>query len=221
MWIVRLALRRPYTVAVFAFLALLLGALAIVRMKTDVFPPINIPVVIVIWNYPGMPAEEMERRIVNIDERAASATVDGIARIETRVTSGIALLKFYFQDDADIGTAIRSSPVSSTASRYMPPGIQPPIILRYNASNVPVAQMTVSSSTLSEQQLFDTGTTSSGSASSASRAWRRRLRTEDAPGRSWSTSIPRRWRPTGCSAGRRACASLRERVGSGRGRAHG
>ena len=103
MWIVALALRRPYTIAVFSFVILLLGSLAATRMRTDIFPTIDIPVVIVVWNYPGMPAEEMERRVVVISERAFSTTVDGITRIESQSISGIGILKVYFEPEADIG----------------------------------------------------------------------------------------------------------------------
>jgi multidrug efflux pump subunit AcrB len=158
MWIVRLALRRPYTIAVLAFAMLLLGAMATDRMRADIFPTIDIPVVIVVWSYPGMPAEDMERRVVLLSERAYSTTVDGVSRIESQSMNGIGILKLYFVEGADVGGAIAQvASVSLTASRSMPPGITPPNILRYNAANVPVAQMTISSPKLSEQQLFDYG----------------------------------------------------------------
>jgi multidrug efflux pump subunit AcrB len=158
MWIVRLALRRPYTIAVLSALILIFGVLSATRMKVDIFPAIDIPVVIVVWNYPGLSAEDMERRIVLISERAYSTTVDGIEHLDSQSIAGVGTIKVYFQPGADIGAAIAQiGAVSSTASRVMPPGIQPPAIVRYNASNVPVAQLTVSSDTLSEQQLFDYG----------------------------------------------------------------
>ncbi|WP_394838192.1 efflux RND transporter permease subunit [Pendulispora rubella] len=158
MWIVRLALRRPYTIAVFSFVILLLGSLSITRMRADIFPTIDIPVVLVVWNYPGMSADDMEKRVTFLSERAYSATVDGISRVESQTISGTSLVKLYFEPGADIGGAIAQvNSVSSTATRLMPPGMQPPAIIRYNASNVPVAQMTVSSPTLNEQQLFDYG----------------------------------------------------------------
>ncbi|WP_394821200.1 efflux RND transporter permease subunit [Pendulispora albinea] len=158
MWIVRLALRRPYTIAVFSFVILLLGSLSITRMRADIFPTIDIPVVLVVWNYPGMSADDMEKRVTFLSERAYSSTVDGISRIESQTISGTAIVKLYFEPGADIGGAIAQvGSVSSTALRLMPPGMQPPTIVRYNASNVPVAQMTVSSSTLTEQQLYDYG----------------------------------------------------------------
>src|SRR5450432_4098957 len=106
MWIVRLALRRPYTVAVMCILILVMGILSMTRMVVDIFPAIDIPVVAVVWNYPGLPAEDMERRVVLISERAFSTTVNGIARIESQSIPGVGILKVYFQPDADIGAAI-------------------------------------------------------------------------------------------------------------------
>jgi multidrug efflux pump subunit AcrB len=158
MWIVRLALRRPYTVAVFSALIFIAGLLSVTRMRTDIFPSIDIPVVAVVWNYPGLSAEDMERRIVVISERAYSTTIDGITHIESQSIAGVGLLKLYFEPDADIGTAIAQvTSISLTATRIMPPGIQPPTLVRFNAGNVPVAQINVSSNTAGEQQLFDYG----------------------------------------------------------------
>src|SRR2546423_6283838 len=158
MWIVRLALRRPYTVAVLCTLIAIFGVLSVSRMKTDILPAIDLPVVIVVWNYPGLSAEDMERRVVFISERAYSTTVSGISRIDSQSMSGLGILKVYFEPGSDIGGAIAQIvSVSLTASRIMPPGITPPVIVRYNASNVPVAQLTISSKTLSEQELYDYG----------------------------------------------------------------
>ncbi|HEX7509290.1 MAG TPA: efflux RND transporter permease subunit [Polyangia bacterium] len=158
MWIVKLALRRPYTIAVMALLLVVMGVLSTTRMVVDIFPAIDIPVVAVVWNYPGLSAEDMERRVVLISERAYSSTVDGIQRIESQSIPGIGLLKIYFQPDADIGGAIAQiSSVSSTILRITPPGMQPPNVIRFNASNLPVAQLTMSSDTLPEQQIFDYG----------------------------------------------------------------
>src|SRR5512136_492474 len=158
MWIVRLALRRPYTIAVLSALILLFGVLTAARINVDIFPAIDIPVVIVVWNYPGLSAEDMERRVVLISERAYSTTLDGISRIESQSIAGIGILKVYFEPGADIGGAIAQiASVSATASRVMPLGIQPPNVIRFNASNVPVAQLTVASKRISEQALFDYG----------------------------------------------------------------
>jgi multidrug efflux pump subunit AcrB len=138
MWIVKLALRRPYTIAVMAILLVVMGVLSASRMVVDIFPAIDIPVVAVVWNYPGLSAEDMERRVVIISERAYSSTVDGISRIESQSIPGIGLLKIYFQPDADIGGAIAQiSSVSSTILRITPPGMQAPNVIRFNASNLP------------------------------------------------------------------------------------
>ncbi len=158
MWLVRLALRRPYTIAVSCLLVMLLGVLSLTRMQVDIFPVINIPVVAVVWNYPGLSAQDMERRVVLISERGYSTTVNGISRIESRSISGIGLLKVYFQPGTDIGAAIAQiSSVSSTILRIAPPGITPPSVIQFNATNVPVAQLTIFSNTLPEQQLYDYG----------------------------------------------------------------
>jgi multidrug efflux pump subunit AcrB len=158
MWIVRLALRRPYTVAVMALLILVLGALSASRMTIDIFPVIDIPVVAVAWNYPGLSPEDMERRVVLISERAYSTTVNGISRIESQSIPGIGLLKIYFQPGTEIGAAISQiASVSNTLLRIAPPGMQPPVIVQFNASNVPVAQLTASSKTLPEEKIFDYG----------------------------------------------------------------
>src|SRR5512146_470240 len=158
MWLVRTALRRPYTVAVASLLVILLGVLSISRMVVDIFPVINIPVVIVVWNYPGLSPEDMERRVVLIAERAYSTTVNGISRIESQSIPGTGMLKIYFQPGTEIGAAISQiSSVSSTLLRIAPPGMQPPVIVQFNASNVPVAQLTMSSKTLPEEKIFDYG----------------------------------------------------------------
>ncbi|MFT3699094.1 MAG: efflux RND transporter permease subunit [Kofleriaceae bacterium] len=156
MWIVRLALRRPYTVVVMAVLMLLFGVFATIRMPKDIFPTIDIPVVIVVWNYPGLSAEDMERRVVFITERAMSTTVNGISRVESQSIQSISVIKVYFEPGTDIGSAIAQiTSVTNTVTRQMPPGMTPPNVIQYNASNVPVAQLTLTSDTLSEQQIFD------------------------------------------------------------------
>jgi len=127
MWIVKLALRRPYTIAVMAILLVVMGVLSASRMVVDIFPAIDIPVVAVVWNYPGLSAEDMERRVVIISERAYSSTVDGISRIESQSIPGIGLLKIYFQPDADIGGAIAQiSSVSSTILTRCSPRLSRP-----------------------------------------------------------------------------------------------
>ncbi len=156
MALVRLALRRPYTIAVLSLLILLLGGLSLSHMKVDFFPRINIPAVVVGWNYPGLSAEEMERRVVIISERAYSTTVNGIARVESNCIPGIGLLKVYFHEGADVGTAISQiNAVNNTILRILPPGIQPPIMVQYNAATVPIVQINLSSKTLPEEKIFD------------------------------------------------------------------
>ncbi|HEY3876724.1 MAG TPA: efflux RND transporter permease subunit [Candidatus Kapabacteria bacterium] len=158
MWIVRLALRRPYSVAVVAIFLMIMGVLSIQSMPVDIFPTIDIPVVAVVWSYDGLSATDMERRVVLLDERALSTTVNGITRIESESINSIGLMRIYFEQGTDIGSAIAQiSALGNTIVHSMPPGMQPPIVIQYNASNVPVAQMTVSSQTLPEEQLFDYG----------------------------------------------------------------
>ena len=154
--LVRLSLRRPYTSAIAAMLVILLGALSVTRMIVDIFPVIDIPVVLVVWNYPGLSTEDMERRVVFISERAYSTTVNGISRIESQSIPGIGLLKVYFQPGTSIGGAIAQiSSVNNSILRIAPPGMQPPAVIQFNASNVPVVQLTMSSKTLTEQQIYD------------------------------------------------------------------
>ena len=156
--LVRLALRRPYTMAIAALLILLMGCMAATRMVVDIFPNIDIPVVYVAWTYPGLSAEDMERRVVLVSERAYSTTVNGIERIESTSIPGLGILKIYFQQGSDIGGAIAQISAQNNAIlRIAPPGITPPNMIRFNASNVPVVQVTLSSKTVPEQQIFDYG----------------------------------------------------------------
>jgi CzcA family heavy metal efflux pump len=159
MWIVRLALRRPYTVATLCLVIAVLGGLALSRLKTDVLPAIDIPVVVVVWAYPGLIPDEMEKRVITLTERAFSTTVSDIEKLESQSINGIGIVKVYFHPGTNIGPAIAQiSAVCNTILRLMPPGITPPTILQFNASNVPVAQLTLSGEGgASEQQLFDYG----------------------------------------------------------------
>jgi CzcA family heavy metal efflux pump len=158
MWIVRLALRRPLSVAVMALLMLVLGSLCFELMNVDIFPAINLPVVLVVWNYPGLSAFDVERRMVFISERAYSTTVNGIEHIESESINGLGILKVYFRPGTDIGAAIAQiNAVSQTILRILPRGTQAPQIISYNAANVPVAQLNIFSDTLSTMRLFDYG----------------------------------------------------------------
>ncbi|HXY04234.1 MAG TPA: efflux RND transporter permease subunit [Terriglobales bacterium] len=158
MWIVRLALRRPYTFIVVAVLLLILGPIVILRTPTDIFPNINIPVVSVLWSYDGFDAEQMANRVVSITERALTTTVDNIQHIESQSLTGKAVVKIFFQPNASIDKAIAQvTAISQTQLRQLPPGITPPLVITYNASSVPILQLAMSGKSLSEQQLFDYG----------------------------------------------------------------
>jgi multidrug efflux pump subunit AcrB len=158
MWIVRLALRRPYTFAVFALLLLIMGPIAILRTPTDIFPNINIPIVTVVWQYGGLSAEELANRIVTPTERAMTTTVNDIDHIESQSLSGIAVEKVYFQPNVQVASAVAQiTAISQTLLRQLPPGTTPPFIITYSASSVPILQLGLSGQGLNEQQLNDLG----------------------------------------------------------------
>jgi len=158
MWIVRLALRRPYTFVVVSILIVIMGGLAIVRTPTDIFPNIDIPVVSIIWNYNGLIPEDMSDRIVSVTERALTTTVDNIEHIESQSLYGIAVVKVFLQPTANIQQGIAQiTAISQTQLRQLPAGTTPPLILAYSASSVPVLQLALSGQDLSEQQLNDYG----------------------------------------------------------------
>ncbi len=158
MWIVRVALSRPYTFVVLALIILLVGPLAILRTPNDIFPNINIPVVAVVWSYGGLSSEELANRIVSNFERTATTTVNDIEHIESQTLRGISIVKIFFQPDVKIEMAIAQvSAISQSVLRQLPPGTNPPFILSYNASTVPVLQLALSGRKLSEQQLYDLG----------------------------------------------------------------
>jgi multidrug efflux pump subunit AcrB len=158
MWIVRLALSRPYTFVVLALLIVILGAGLIHETPTDIFPNIDIPVVSVIWNYRGLSTQDMESQMTIFSEYSISSVVSDIKNIESQTLAGVAVIKIYFHPSVKIDAAIAQvTAVSQTILRRMPPGTQPPFIIRYNASNVPILQLSLSSQTLSEAQLYDYG----------------------------------------------------------------
>ena len=148
MWIVQLALRRPYTFIVLALLILLATPFVLLRTPTDIFPDIDIPVVSIIWNYNGLPASEMADRIVSVSERGLTTTVNDIEHVESTALNGIAIVKLFFQPGANVQQAI-AQVVSSTQAqtRQMPPGITPPLVIRYSASSIPILQLGLSSAT--------------------------------------------------------------------------
>src|SRR5881394_4545314 len=156
MWIVRLALRRPYTFVVASLLLLLLTPFVLMRTPTDIFPAINIPVVSVVWQYTGLTASDVEQRMVYTHERALTTTVNNIQHIESTSYDGVGVVKIFFQQGVspDAGLA-QVTAVSQTILKQLPPGTTPPLILEYNASTVPILQYGISSKALSEQQTFD------------------------------------------------------------------
>src|ERR1700719_1336763 len=158
MWIVRLALRRPYTFLVMAILISIMGGLSIVTTPTDIFPYINIPMVGVIWIYNGMSPDDMARRVLFVSERAMTTTVNGIEHIESTAYNGVGLIRVYMQPGTNVDLAVAQvTAVSQTLLRTMPPGIFPPLIVQTDASSVPILQLGLSSGTLTEQQLYDYG----------------------------------------------------------------
>jgi multidrug efflux pump subunit AcrB len=158
MWIVKLALRRPYTFVVMALLILLLGVASIKNTPTDIFPEIDIPVVTVVWQYSGLSADQMAKQITTFSEYTISSAVDNVKNIESQTLAGIAVIRIFFQPNVRIDSAIAQvTAVSQTILRRMPPGTQPPFIIRYNASSVPILQLALGSRNLSEAQLYDYG----------------------------------------------------------------
>jgi multidrug efflux pump subunit AcrB len=157
MWIVRLALDRPYTFVVFAVLILLLGLFAVQTTPTDIFPKIDIPVVSIIWTYIGLPTSEMEKRVTTYSEFVL-ATVNDIRSIESQTLNGVSVIKVYFHPQVRIDAAMAQINSAVNGIRFrMPPGINPPWILRFGADTVPIIQLALSSRTLNEAQLYDYG----------------------------------------------------------------
>src|SRR5580698_2241561 len=158
MWIVRLALRRPYTFVVASILLLIMGVVSILRTPTDIFPNIDIPVVSVIWNYTGLSPDDMSNRIVLNYERVLTTTVNDIEHIESQSLPGTAVVKIFFHEGVQVGNAIgQVTAVSQTILRSLPPGTTPPLVITYNASTVPILQLSLSGQGLSETQLGDIG----------------------------------------------------------------
>ena len=158
MWIVRLALARPYTFVVLAICLLIGGPLALLRTPTDILPAINIPVVSIVWNYNGLSAEDMSRRIVTVYERSLTTDVDNIEHIESQTVAGVAVVKVFFHPGADVTRAIaQASAGAQSILRLLPPGTTPPLVLSYSASTVPILRLALGSKTLPEQTLYDLG----------------------------------------------------------------
>src|ERR1700730_11501502 len=160
MWIVKVALQRPYTFIILAVLIVLMGTYAILNTATDIFPNIKIPIAAVIWRYNGILPEEIANRIVLFSERAAQTTVNGVEHTESQSVNGTAVVKYFFQPDVDPDLSLAQlTAISQTELAYSPPGTTAPFILSYSASSVPILQLALSSSTVSEAQLYDVGNT--------------------------------------------------------------
>src|SRR3989440_11264333 len=145
MWIVRLALRRTYTFVVVALLIAVLGAVSVYRMSTDVFPNIDIPIVSVVWQFAGMPADEIESRIILVNERVLTASVNGIEHIESQSLDGVGVIRIYFQPGAQVADGeAQGTATCQTLLKVMPPGITPPYIVHYTATSGPIVQIAVS-----------------------------------------------------------------------------
>jgi multidrug efflux pump subunit AcrB len=158
MWIVRIALQKPYTFIVLALLLFILGILAILNTPKDIFPNINIPVVSVVWTYTGFLPEEMAGRITGNFERIVTSTVNDIEHIESQSLLGVSVVKIFFHPLTNIAIALSQvTAISQTLLKTLPPGITPPLILSYSASSVPIIQLVLKSPTLSDQELYDLG----------------------------------------------------------------
>src|SRR3977135_2115678 len=158
MWIVRLALSRPYTFIVMAMVIILLTPVVLMRTPTDIFPNIDIPVISLVWNYTGLQPQEMEQRITSNSERAVTTLVNDVEHIESQSLNGTSIVKIYFQPTANVQTALaQTSAIVQTILFTMPPGTTPPLVAIFSASTVPVIQIGLTSDTLSEQALFDYG----------------------------------------------------------------
>src|SRR5437660_7182289 len=156
MWIVRLALRRPYTFVVAALLLLLLTPFVLMRTPTDIFPAINIPVVSVVWQYTGLSAKDIEQRMVYTEERALTTTVNNIEHIESTSYDSVGVVKIFFQPGVSPDGAVAEvTAESQTILKQLPPGTTPPLLIEYNASTVPILHYGISSTTLSDPPTFD------------------------------------------------------------------
>src|SRR6202162_2320750 len=156
MWIVEVALRRPYTFLVMALLILIATPLVLLKMSTDIFPEINIPVISIVWTYTGLSAQEIGNRITAVNERSLTTTVNDIEHIESQSLTGIAVIKIFFQPNANIPTAIAQVVAIEQAQlRQLPPGILPPLVIKSSASSIPIIQLGVSSPSMTEQAVFD------------------------------------------------------------------
>src|SRR5579859_2747121 len=158
MWIVRLALRRPYTFVVVSLLIFALGIGSAIQAPKDIFPYIDIPVVTIVWAYPGLTPQEMEGRIVTVCERALTTTVNDIEHSESESYQGVSVVKVFFQPTVKVDLAVAQvTAIMQTILRGLPPGSFPPNVIKYDASSVPIVQLGLSGEGLSETDLYDLG----------------------------------------------------------------
>jgi multidrug efflux pump subunit AcrB len=158
MWIVRFALQRPYTFVIVAVLIAIFGGAAIATTPTDILPDINIPIVSVIWTYSGLDADDMSKRIVGICERSISTTVNNVQYTESQSYSGVGVIKVHFQPGVQVGLAIAQvTALAQSVVHLMPPGTMPPFVLKYDASSVPIVQVSLGGMGLSQTELYDLG----------------------------------------------------------------
>src|SRR5690242_2237900 len=158
MWLIRIALRRPYTFVVMAMLIAIGGTLSVRKTPTDIFPNIDIPVISVLWNYGGLSPDEMEKRITGNFERYLTTIVSDIDHIDSQTLAGRAIIKVYLQPGSNVAQAIaQTTAIAQSAVRQMPPGAVPPLIMQYSATSVPIMMIALETDTLSEKELFDYG----------------------------------------------------------------
>ena len=193
MWIVRLALRRPYTFVVMSMMIVILGVLATFRMPTDIFPEIDIPVVSVIWSYGGISPEEMAEVVTIRCERSFTTSVNDIEHMESQSLPGLSIIKIFFHPNAKVEAAVAQLAAASQAVLHsLPTGMTPPSILRYNASSVPILQLSISSDTMSESSLYDYGYNFIRTQMATVQGASFPLPYGGRPARSWSISTSRR-----------------------------
>ena len=199
--LVRIALSRPYTFVVLALLLLIIGPLAALRTPTDIFPDIRIPVIGVVWQYTGLPPDQMSGRITTPFQRALTTTVNDIEHITANSYNGFGIIKIFFQPSVDIRTAnAQVTAISQTLLKQMPPGATPPLILNYSASTVPIIQVALSGDGLTEQNLADIGINNLAPRWSPCPARRSRTRSAASSARFRSTSTRPRCRRAACPA---------------------
>ena len=236
--IVRIALSKPYTFVVMAMLIVIFGVTAAIKTPTDIFPNIGIPVVAVVWQYNGLPPDDMSGRVIYYYERYLSAQVNDIEHIESQSLAGYGVVKVFFQPGVNINAALAQiTAASQTVLKLLPPGITPPYVLSFNASSVPILQLALSSEALSQAEIFDEGQnfirpqlatvagtrfprrTAARCCRSRSTSTRTSCRPTDCRRRTWSTrsrgrTSSRRWEPRKSATSNMSSRSMTRPAGS-------